>query len=73
MENVLAGLKKLKDTHPDYRDININESATIEEFSEDHPDEDSETQAEEIEMDAATEQQPDHMGKSIRHFDLVWS
>ncbi|XP_047213329.1 uncharacterized protein LOC124863125 [Girardinichthys multiradiatus] len=58
MENVLAALRKLKETHPDYKDVNINESATFEDFQDDQPVEESETQAE----DAVTDQ-PDHIGE----------
>ncbi|XP_032445815.1 uncharacterized protein LOC116736996 [Xiphophorus hellerii] len=60
MKNVLAALRKLKESHPDYTDISINESATFEGFQEDQPVEDSE--AEEAAMDAAADHQPDHIG-----------
>ncbi|XP_054894938.1 uncharacterized protein LOC129365627 [Poeciliopsis prolifica] len=62
MKNVLAGLRKLKESHPDYKEVSINESATFDCFQEDQPVEDSDTQAEEAEMDAAADQQPDHIG-----------
>ncbi|KAJ8366712.1 hypothetical protein AAFF_G00345150 [Aldrovandia affinis] len=37
MKNVLAGLRKLKETHPQYSDIPIDESATFESLQGDRP------------------------------------
>ncbi|KAJ8378742.1 hypothetical protein AAFF_G00236620 [Aldrovandia affinis] len=37
MKNVLAGLRKLKDTHPQYSDVAIDESATFESLQGDRP------------------------------------
>ncbi|XP_032413114.1 uncharacterized protein LOC116719398 [Xiphophorus hellerii] len=62
MKNVLAALTKLKDSHPDYKEISINESATFEDFQEDQQVEDLETEAAETEMDIEADQQPDHIG-----------
>uniref|UniRef100_A0A3B5QQ24 ATP-dependent DNA helicase n=1 Tax=Xiphophorus maculatus TaxID=8083 RepID=A0A3B5QQ24_XIPMA len=62
MKNVLAALTKLKESHPDYKEVSINESATFEDFQEDQPVEDLETEAAETEMDIEADQQPDHIG-----------
>ena len=37
MTNVLAALRKLKETHPEYRDIVINENATFDRFQGEQP------------------------------------
>ncbi|XP_035989961.1 uncharacterized protein LOC118561833 isoform X1 [Fundulus heteroclitus] len=61
MKNVLAGLATLKRTHPDYRDVTVNESAAFD-FQEDEPTEESIPESDH-DSDVATEQQPEHIGE----------
>ncbi|KAJ8344601.1 hypothetical protein AAFF_G00222930, partial [Aldrovandia affinis] len=56
MKNVLAGLTKLKKTHPQYSDVAIDESATFESLKDDRPVDEEDAQQDN--PDAAQPEEP---------------
>ncbi|KAJ8353098.1 hypothetical protein AAFF_G00109120 [Aldrovandia affinis] len=56
MKNVLAGLTKLKETHPQYSDVAIDESATFESLQDDQPVDEEDAQRDN--PDAAQPEEP---------------